>query len=81
VEREKVPALALIERRPLSLPLCLGDNMKKLDNKRTKYRSLMDFAVLGRADEEIDLKTLIAVRKQKKKHNKPVERIAGILRV
>uniref|UniRef100_A0A6H1ZGT4 Uncharacterized protein n=1 Tax=viral metagenome TaxID=1070528 RepID=A0A6H1ZGT4_9ZZZZ len=55
--------------------------MKKLDNKRTKYRSLMDFAVLGRADEEIDLKTLIAVRKQKKKHNKPVERIAGILRV
>ena len=37
--------------------------MEKIDNKRKKYRSLMEFAVLGRIDEEIDLKTLIAVRK------------------
>ena len=29
-----------------------------------KYKSLLEFAVLGRADEKIDLKTLVATRKK-----------------
>lgn len=33
---------------------------KKIDENHTKYNSLMDFAVLGKNDEEICLRTLIA---------------------
>ena len=36
--------------------------MKKIDETKTQYDSVMEFAVLGEDDEEINLNTLIATK-------------------
>ena len=46
-----------------------GNNMKSKEYKN-KYQSLTEFALFGGDDEEIDLKTLIAVNKKKLKDGK-----------
>jgi len=44
--------------------------MKKLNDKQTQYDSIVEFGILGKDDETINISTLIATKNTNKKNKK-----------